>query len=547
MKVPTIAPNFVDRMVGYLSPEHGIKRLRARAGLAWLSGSNGGGGYDAGRSDKKALQRYNPLARSATADGHPGIGKMRARSRDQAMNNPLASGAINTTVTSSVGSGLVCQPAIDQEALGLTDEQADDWERQAQRIWSAWADTTECDIEDELTFGQLQSLAFRAVLESGDILRIRRFLWDSASAAPMGRYAFGTKVQLVEADRISNPSFTLDTATLQAGVQVDRDGRTVGYHTQTVHPGEQYFQRGASHWSFVPARDERTGQRLAQLLFDKRRPGQRRGIPYLAPVIESLKQLERYTEAELMAAVVSAMFTVFVTHEGGADASPLNGVEGDNETPETGSGDVFLGNGLVVDLAPDENVTTANPGRPNAAYDPFVLSILRQVGVGLELPFEILIKHFQSSYSASRGALLEAWKFYRGRRRFLVTGFCQPAYEDVIGEAVARGALKAPGFFENPLIQRAWLGTVWTGDAMPQIDPLKEAKASEKRIEIGISTIDREARGTTGTSFLENHRQRRRESRMRAEDGLSVVAAGPMPVADPEEGAETLLTAGGAP
>ncbi len=45
---------------------------------------------------------------------------------------------------------------------------------------------------------------------------------------------------------------------------------------------------------------------------DWERPGQRRGVPVLAPVIEALKQLGRYTDAELVAAVVSGLFTVFV-------------------------------------------------------------------------------------------------------------------------------------------------------------------------------------------------------------------------------------------
>jgi capsid protein len=94
---------------------------------------------------------------------------------------------------------------------------------------------------------------------------------------------------------------------------------------------------------------------------------------------------------------------------------------------------------------------------------PFVMAIYRQVGVQLELPFEILIKHFQSSYSASRGAILEAWKFFRGRRTWLDTHFCTPVYEAVISEAVARGWLEAPGFFDDPFLRQAYLGVTLDG------------------------------------------------------------------------------------
>lgn len=517
--LPRVEPNVVDRVVSFFNPAAGMRRLKARAQLMVLNG--GSGGYDAGRSDKKSLQRYNPRTDSALTSLHPGLETIRSRSRDQARNNPLASGAVSTTVTSTIGSGLTCQPQVDQEALGLSDEQADAWERQALRTWELWSETTECDIEDELVFGQLQELAFRSVLESGDILRLRRFLWDDEDGRPRRGGAFGTKIQLVEADRVSNPDHMQDTTKIAGGVEVDDDGRVIRYWVQTTHPGDTLFFRSANDWSPVPARSAQTDQRLAQLMFHKRRPGQRRGVPYLAPVIESLKQLERYSEAELMAAVVSAMFTVFVKTEE-PNESPLQGVIDADETPDADKGgDLFLGNGLVVDLGENEDIEVADPGRPNAEFDPFVRSILQQVGVALELPFEILIKHFRSSYSASRGALLEAWKFFRARRTWLVRSLCQPVYEDVISEAVARGLLQAPGFFEDPLIRRAWLGTVWMGDAMPQIDPLREAKASKTKIDIGTSTIDREARETNGSTFLENHQQRRKERRMREEDGLT--------------------------
>ncbi len=515
--VAAVQPTMMDRFVAYLDPVRGSRRLEARRALALSGAISGAGGYVSGRSEKSSMQRYNPSLRSAQSAIHPGLSKIRARSRDQSRNNPLAAGAINNTVTGTVGSGLTVQSQIDHDVLGLTDEQADAWEANAQRIWELWAGTRECDVEDELTFSQIQSLFFRAVLESGDILRLRRFLWDFKADIPKRGGHFGTKVQLVEADRISNPNYGMDTDRLQAGVEVDGDGLTVQYWVQNTHPGDHIGRRSDS-WKSIPAWDATTGQRIAHLSFAKRRPGQRRGIPYLAPVIEALKQLERYTDAELMAAVVSAMFTVFVKSDVPAEEGGALSNMGD-EVPEDPE-DLFMGNGAVVDLDPGDDVEFADPSRPNAGFDLFITSILRQVGVALEIPFEILIKHFQSSYSASRGAMLEAFKFYRTRRKWLVENLCQPCYEDVISEAVARGMLDAPGFFDNKVIQRAWLGTEWTGDAMPQLDPLKEGKAAEVRINAGLSTRDRESRELNGTTFAANHRQLKKETQKRRAAGL---------------------------
>ena len=44
-------------------------------------------------------------------------------------------------------------------------------------------------------------------------------------------------------------------------------------------------------------------------VIDTERPDQYRGVSYLAQVIEPLLQLRRYTESELMAAVVESFYT----------------------------------------------------------------------------------------------------------------------------------------------------------------------------------------------------------------------------------------------
>lgn len=519
---PQVRPNLVDRAVGYFFPQAQVNRLRARA-VSSLVEQMYGGGYIAGRSDRKATQNWTPHAGSADTDINPGLRAIRARTRDLTRNTPLAAGAVNTTVTSTIGSGLTAQPRVDREGLGLTDEEADAWESRAKRIWRFWAESTACDLEGELNFYALQSLAFRSALESGDVLKVHR--WRERAGDP-----FGTRVQLVEADRISNPNWEHDGPRLSQGVEIGADGEVLRYWVMNGHPGDRRFGRGHFEWAQVPVRTS-SGTRISWLLFDKRRVGQRRGVPYLAPVVEPLKQLDRYTESELMAALISSMFTVFVKTEAGAGG--FTGIEG--EAPD-GRGELSLAPGLITELLEGESIETANPARPNAQFDPFVTAIYRQMGVALEIPFEILIKHFQSSYSASRGAMLEAWKFWRGRREWMGEQFCEPSYRAVITEAVARGWLDAPGFFEDPFIRDAWLDVAWSGDALPQLDPLKEVRASKLAVEEGFSTRQRESMALNGTDWEENHRQRVKEERARERDGLvgaTAAAGSETPSTDP--------------
>ena len=54
-------------------------------------------------------------------------------------------------------------------------------------------------------------------------------------------------------------------------------------------------------WTRVEARGELTGRRNIVHVITRERAGQLRGVPVLAPVLEALKQLGRYTEAEITA------------------------------------------------------------------------------------------------------------------------------------------------------------------------------------------------------------------------------------------------------
>lgn len=486
-KAVTVPVTLIDQVVNYFNPEKGAERFRCRARMA-ISG-----GYTAADKSRRANQRGS--RRETDADGAilPDLATLREDSQHLLRNSPLAAGAIKTNVTKVVGRGLQAKSQIDRTLLRLSDEAADAWELAAEREWRLATETREIDAERELTFAQLQGLAFLKTLEDGDVLvnlpRIQR------AGSP-----YSLKLQLIEAARLSNPQGVQDHDRLCAGIEKDAFGAPLTYHVCNQHPGalRSWVKRAALEWTPIPAFSKATGAPLALLLKDKTRPGQTRGVPYLAPVIELIKQLGRYTDAEVMAAVVSGMMTVFVTSETG-DA--LVGEPSEETDPYDTTG-MELGHGAVIGLKPDTKIETFNPNRPNTAFDPFIQAVLRQVGVALELPFEILIKHFTSSYSAARAALLEAWSYFYRRRAWLVTSLCQPVYEAIITEAVARGRLSAPGFFSNPLIRKAWLGTLWIGDAPGQIDPLKEANAANVRLNVlRITTHDEECAAYNGSDW----------------------------------------------
>jgi lambda family phage portal protein len=516
--LPIVKPNAVDRLVTYVSPERGLRRQRARTMLAMT------GGYTGARGDRRQMREWQTRTGSADADTLMDLPVLRDRSRALEMNAPLAKGAINTTVTNAVGTGLMVQSRLDREVLrGIaanSDEEFDALERAIEREFRVHAGSTDCDVSRTQNFAGLQFLVFRSALESGDCFAVRRFV-----ERPGMRLATG--LQIVEADRCANPPGTRDSAEMAGGVKRDVFGAPTAYRFLQCHPGDIY---GASN----TAADEiaafaQSGLRQVYHLFWRTRPGLTRGVPYLAPVIESLRQIDQYREAELMAAVVGAMFTVFVKTEQGDGLSGVTTAAGAVPDKEQ-----HLGNGLILDLAYGEDIAVAQPGRPNVAFDDFTQAILRQIGVALELPFEILIKHFTASYSAAQAALVEAWKFFRARRAWLVSMLCQPFYEAVIYEAVARGLIRAPGFLGDPFLRAAYLGTEWVGPPRGQINQLVEVNAARERVDMGVTTLADETAEMTGGDWERKHPQSVKEMTSRVAGGLvAPVVAAPRRPTDP--------------
>lgn len=518
-RVAVPAPTLIDRVVGYIDPVAGARRMHARTVMALA------GGYAGGKRSRRATQGWQTtLAGSADSDLLPDLAVLRDRARDLVRNAPLAGGAVNTVVSNVVGTGLMLQAQIDRAVLGLTADAAAQWQKGAEREWRLWCSSPECDITRTQNFYELQDLVFRATLESGDVFTLLPYVRRPGQA-------YGLKLQVIEADRVCNPKFQIDKLPFVGGVELEATGAPVAYHILRTHPGDLL---GGREWDRYLAFGPNTGRRAVLHLFRRLRPGQNRGVPYLAPVIETLKQLDRYTEAEIMAAVVSGLFTVFVHSEGpGLDLANQQGM-GKETGAAAGDTDAKLANGAIIDLGPNEKIETADPGRPNTAFDPFVLAILRQVGVALELPFEVLVKHFTASYSAARAALLEAWRFYRVRRSWLADKFCQPVYETWLAEAVASGRVVAPGFFADPLVRAAWCGAAWNGDGPGSIQPLLEMEAAEKRIELGVSSLQAEVAEYNGRDWEAVHEQRAREKAARVSAGLEAPANATAPASAPK-------------
>ncbi len=492
----------VDGIISTISPEAGLKRAAARKRIGIVSDS-GYGNYGANVT-KKSLLGWNYAGGSWREDINENLSILRQRSRDIYMGVPIGRAAINTMRTNVVGRGLMPKPTIDADVLKISSEKAKELERKILKEWELWAESADCDMARLDNFYELQQLAFLNWLASGDTLAL-------LPVKPRKNQPYDLRVQLIEADRLSSPN-NFDTFDNQivGGVEVDKDGEVIAYHFSKHHPLS--YANESMEWQRVEAYGKRTGRKNVLHLMCRERIDQRRGVPFLAPIIEALKQLGRYTDAELVAAVVSGMFTVFIEKKDDKEGEPIgSGVPEEEQIDAEDETSIEMSPASVVDLAEGETANAVNPARPNANFSGFVEAICQQIGAALEIPYELLMKHFTASYSASRGALEEAWKMFKMYRTWLANDFCQPIYEEWLAEAVAKGRIKAPGFFSDPLRHKAYCKAAWNGPARGLLNPVQEVNAAVLKVENGFSTRSTETMEMMGGDFYSNCEQLKNE------------------------------------
>lgn len=512
--------NILDKAIAAVSPERAVRRMAARRALSVVD--SGYGNYGANR-EKKSLKGWLYHSGSAKEDIEDNLVTLRMRSRDAYMGVPIATASLKTMRTNVVAHGLMPTPQIDADRLHLTAEQTADLQAQIVREFSVWAESKDCDADHVDNFYQLQQLAFLSYLMNGDAIAL-------LPMKPRKGQPYDLRVRVIEADRVCSPGL-MDRLTpcevqghkvhrIVQGVETDEDGEVVAYWICNQHPGALLLSgvRGMMEWQRVEAYGETSGRRNVLHIMQRERAGQVRGVPMLAPVLEALKQLGRYTDAEIEAALLSSMISVFIENETLKDGVPFGEfIPRDKQVDAADRGTIELGPGAIIDLRPGEKINAFDPKHPVTTFDKFTDAVIKQVGAALEIPAEVVTKSFNSNYSAARGALNEFWRTCDMQREWFASSFCQPVYEEWFCEAVARGRIKAPGFFQDAALRRAYTNCTWNGPARTSLNPKDEVEAAIARVQAGFSTAEQETAQMSGGIWAENMRQRKIEAQIEKE------------------------------
>lgn len=450
--------------------------------------TNSGYGDQGASHTKPAFENFTSTSTSPQRDIYAALPTLRSRARVLAISAPLVTSALRTLRTYVVGRGLHLHCTPDFDVLGIDRDSARAWAQEVEREFELWAaDRNAVDTLGLMDFYELQQVAYKSWKESGDAFVVFR----TGQRNPLRPYTL--RLQLIEADRVCSPylqsghgfspydsGLTLANGNkCYCGVEVDKTtGAVVAYHVASDYPQNC---ANLTHERIVKV-GESTGMPNILHLMDAERPEQLRGVPFVAPVIEQQLQLARYLNSEAMAALLENYHSLYITTPDSNKPILGQGLPGGEHGEHGHSAERDLSElepdiGGVYQLQPGEDIKQLGVNRPGTQFAPFTEACAKYIGAGMEMPGDVLMKSYNSSYSASRAALQDFWRKVQMERDWMASDFNAPVFEQWLSEAVALGRIKAPGFFSDLRTRRAWCKHQWNGSAMPHLDPVKEANA----------------------------------------------------------------------
>ena len=153
--------NLIDRIVMAIDPKKGIERYHARKKIEIL---NTGYSNHGASTTKKTMIGWQSTGGGVKKDIYKNRKKLVERSRDLYMGVATATGALKTINTNVIGSGLRLKAAIDNETIGISDEEVEKVENLIEREFDLWAN----DKIDNLGIMNFLSIARTSIFDCFD-------------------------------------------------------------------------------------------------------------------------------------------------------------------------------------------------------------------------------------------------------------------------------------------------------------------------------------------------------------------------------------------
>lgn len=448
---------------------------------------------------------------------------LRMRSTQLFKENQYARGLIRRLITNLVYKGLDLEVNPIPQIIGMTDEQSIEWAEDIELRWDLWnRDSYICDYNQQKNLGQLEAEIKQTALISGDCLVILRI--NKIIGLPNIEVIDGSHIQTPIGYQPRKGNY------IKYGVEFNSQKRQVAYHVYVEKKDGLGYE-----YKRIPAFGEKSGRRIAWLVLGSDKMlDEVRGEPILANMLYMLRELDRYRDSATRAAVVNSLYPFLIKKvEKGVTAMPMGAVRRQDDvtvSDETGITTQTLkfgfdNPGTVPELPYGTEVEGLNFQKTDVNLGKFEEIIINVFSWSLEIPPEITKLLFQSNFSASRQAnnelqLLidkEAWK--------AGSDYMQYIYEEWLISNVLNGDIQANGLLDawnnnDWLIYNAWLNCEFTGLSRPSVDGYKDAQEAREKLQLGITTFDKESKKLSKMKFRTIIKKRKIEQELMKRFGI---------------------------
>lgn len=331
--------------------------------------------------------------------------------------------------------------------------------------WYAWAgDRDQCHSEGELTFQQMERMAFDAVITDGDL-----FLLPLKSGA----------VQPVEAHRVRTPSGSSRKNLVHGVLVAEGSARRQEYWITKEDLGLDGALRRVQDVTKVPVRDK-DGRRQVLHLYDPVRFSQRRGVTAFAPISFTAGGFDDLQFASLVKQQIGAFITLLRTRDQNFAPDGADGAIGER-TEEYAQGFIRvlegIGAGLDIGGQPGEKLEMFASNVPGPGFREHSLLLLTFVAINLDLPLAVLLLDpSETNFSGWRGAIDQARMRFKQLQQWLIGVMHTPLYEWKVRQWLATDA-ELLALAERPGVLP--FAHCWNPPRWSYIEPHKDAAAAE--------------------------------------------------------------------
>ena len=260
---------------------------------------------------------------------------------------------------------------------------------------------------------------------------------------------------------------------IRDGVERNAIDQLTGYWLYQMHPKDwQGIGNVSLTPSFVPAAD-------VVHMFVPERPTSERGVPWAAPVMNTIEMLKDYNRSELEKKQHQSKFTVFYRR-------PIDEEEGFNGDGDDEPNFQAAAPGMAIEVPEGYDVTFPQQPQVDSNYEPFSRFNLSEVAVCIGLCVEQITLDFKNvNDRVYRAMMLEVGRFILSiQYHMVVSQFCDRVWKRFVARAISDGAWTPPKDAEPS----DYMKIEWMPPATGHIHPVQEVTAFMAAVQNGFKS-----------------------------------------------------------